>query len=71
MTEIKTTKDSALLMDMLVDANVLSSKGEFRRLIQEGAVTDLNEDKKVTDVNLVPVTGNKFKIGKKRFIKIV
>ena len=58
------------LMDILVEAEILSSKGDFRRLIEEGAVTDLSTEKKLTDVNFVPESGMKFKIGKKRFIKI-
>ncbi|MCX6751273.1 MAG: tyrosine--tRNA ligase [Candidatus Nomurabacteria bacterium] len=59
------------LMDILVEAKILSSKGDFRRLIEEGAVTDLSTDKKLTDANFIPESGMKFKIGKKTFIKII
>lgn len=58
------------LMDILIEAKILSSKGDFRRLIKEGAVTNLDNNKKITDVNIVPILGMKFKIGKKKFIKI-
>ncbi|MEK7060309.1 MAG: tyrosine--tRNA ligase [Patescibacteria group bacterium] len=58
------------LMDILIEAKILSSKGDFRRLIEEGAVTDLSTDKKLTDANFIPENGMQFKIGKKRFIKI-
>ena len=58
------------LMDILIEAKILSSKGDFRRLIEEGAVTDLSTDKKLTDANFIPESGMQFKIGKKRFIKI-
>ena len=33
------------LMDILIEAKILSSKGDFRRLIEEGAVTNLSTDK--------------------------
>lgn len=69
MTELETEKGKTL-MDILVEAKILSSKGEFRRLIEEGAITNLQEDEKITDVNFVPQSGMKFKIGKKRFVKI-
>ncbi len=60
-----------MLMDILVMNKILASKGEFRRLIEEGAVTDLTLDKKITDVNFIPQSGMKFKIGKRKFIKII
>ena len=70
MTELD-GKGGKPLMDILVEAKVLSSKGEFRRLIEEKAVTNLDADKKITDVNFVPQKGMKFKVGKKTFIKII
>ncbi|MFA5095520.1 MAG: tyrosine--tRNA ligase [Candidatus Paceibacterota bacterium] len=68
MTELK--GKGKTLMDVLVEAKILSSKGEFRRLVEEGAITNLDTNKKITDVNFIPENGMKFKIGKKRFIKI-
>lgn len=59
------------LMDVLVEGKVLASKSEFRRLIEEGAVTELGDDKKIDDANFIPKSGMKFKIGKRKFIKIV
>ncbi len=69
MTEL--TSNGKTLMDLLVEAKILSSKGDFRRLIEEGAVTDLDSDKKITDANIFPESGMKFKIGKRKFIKII
>ncbi|MDQ5954820.1 MAG: Tyrosine--tRNA ligase [Patescibacteria group bacterium] len=69
MTEVNSTGET--LMDLLVLNKIVASKGEYRRLVDEGAVTDLDKDEKVEDVNLVPEKGNKFRLGKKRFIKIV
>jgi len=67
---IELAGEGEMLMDLLVKAKILSSKGDFRRLIEEGAVTDLNNDKKIKDVNIIPSSGMKFKIGKRKFIKI-
>lgn len=69
MTEVAWSGES--LMDLLVTHKIVASKGEYRRLVEEGALTDLNKDEKIQDVNIVPEKGNKFRLGKKRFIKIV
>jgi tyrosyl-tRNA synthetase len=61
---------NATLMELLVEHEVVSSKSEFRRLIQEEAITDLTMNEKLKDVNLVPAAGTTFRIGKHRFIKI-
>jgi tyrosyl-tRNA synthetase len=58
------------LMNILVREKVLTSNGEFRRLVKEEAITDLDSDIKVSDVNIIPKSGQRFKIGKHRFIKI-
>lgn len=59
------------LMDILVMTKYLSSKSEFRRRIKEGAITDLDSGEKIMDPNFIPKDGQRFKIGKKSFIKIV
>ncbi len=69
MTEVK-TGGKETLMKILVVAGVLSSKSEFRRLVEEGAVTELQSGEKITDVNFIPRSGMKFKVGKHRFVKI-
>lgn len=58
-----------LLIDLVSDKKIVSSKGEFRRLIGEGAVTHLDTNEKITDVNIV-VSPGVYRIGKKRFFKI-
>ncbi|MDQ3075764.1 MAG: tyrosine--tRNA ligase [bacterium] len=70
MPEIQITNNK-MLMDLLAEGGLVSSKGEFRRLVEEGAVTDLDKDEKVTNVNMIPAAGTRFKIGKKRFVKII
>jgi tyrosyl-tRNA synthetase len=66
--EIK-VKEDLLLVDVLVKNKIVSSKSDFRRLVREGAVTNLDTDEKIKDnnINSQPAT---YRIGKKRFIKI-
>ncbi len=70
MTEVS-LEEGDTLMSLLVKSSILSSKSEFRRLVDEQAITNLDTDEKVTDANLVPENNSRFRIGKKRFIKIV
>lgn len=72
-TELDTV-ESALLLDLLIKAGLTSSKGEGRRLVEQGGISVDNE--KVTDPGLViPVEklkeGIKVKKGKKIFHKII
>jgi tyrosyl-tRNA synthetase len=63
------TNTDTLLVDVLLTHHVVSSKTEFRRLIDEGAIFHLEEHKKITNVQDVAHTGT-YRIGKKRFIQI-
>jgi len=58
------------IMDLLVKNKIVASKMEFRRLVEEGAITDLSTNKKIDEVNIKGVSGMKLKIGKRRFVKI-
>jgi len=58
-----------LLSKVALENNLVGSIGEFKRLIQEGAVT-VNEDQKVESFNMVVENDLVVKIGKKRFLKI-
>lgn len=69
MEEIK-TKAGELLSEVLVKNKVLSSKGEWRRLIAGNAIHDLEKDGNITDTDFRISEDLKLKIGKKRFIKI-
>ncbi len=60
-----------LLSDILVSNKILSSKGEFARLVKEGGVTNLSSEEKITDIRFGVKKEGKYKIGKKHFIKIV
>ena len=68
------------LADISVRANLVKSKGEFRRLVLEGAVTRLLPEggqgsqetgEKINDPNQKVVSTAIFKIGKRRFLKVI
>jgi tyrosyl-tRNA synthetase len=69
MEEVK-LREGALLADLLLEKKVVASKGEFARLVKEGAVTNLTANVKIEDIK-VEAFKAVYKIGKKRFIKIV
>lgn len=58
------------LIDIFVENKIVSSKGDFRRLIEEGAITNLSNDIKIQEPNS-KVANGVYRIGKKRFCRIV
>jgi tyrosyl-tRNA synthetase len=62
-------KEDAKLVDVLLTEKIVSSKTEFRRLVGEGAVTDMDKNEKITDFDSKALKAV-YKIGKHRFIKI-
>ncbi len=63
--------DGELLVDVLSRAKIISSKADFRRLVEEGAVKRLSEEseEKINDLK-TPASPGVYKIGKRRFVKI-
>ncbi|MGC9364094.1 MAG: tyrosine--tRNA ligase [Fidelibacterota bacterium] len=62
--------DDRMLVKILADHAVVSSNGEGRRLIKQGAVKV--NDEKITDVNYCLTNGEYIvKVGKRRFVKII
>jgi tyrosyl-tRNA synthetase len=57
------------LVNVLLAEQVVSSKTEFRRLVDEGAITSMVTKERITDPNSM-VQNDTYKIGKRRFIKI-
>lgn len=57
------------LVDILMKEKLVVSKSEFRRLISEGAITNMDTNEKISDAE-VKVSPGTYKIGKRRFIKI-
>jgi tyrosyl-tRNA synthetase len=70
MEEVK-CKQGETLMQALVKSGIVSSNSDFRRLIEEKAITNLDTEEKITEVSFVPVNDMKFRIGKKRFARII
>lgn len=73
-SDIKTIKVKMKipLVDILIKEGVVSSKSEFRRLIEEGAIKFKGtlEEKKIIDPNTMIGETGALRIGKKRFLKI-
>ncbi len=62
-------KKGLLLIDVLVENKIISSKTDFRRLVDSGAITNLDNNKKISKHNEIAEPGV-YRIGKKRFCKI-
>lgn len=56
------------LIDIFVKEKIISSKSDFRRLINEGAINNMDKDEIISSESVVSVAT--YKIGKKRFCKI-
>lgn len=65
-----TTQKNTLLVDVLLKHKLVSSKADFRRLIDEHAITNLNTNEKIINTQIKTSVGV-YKIGKKRFCKII
>jgi tyrosyl-tRNA synthetase len=69
LEEIK-VENGKLLMDILVENKTVASKGEFRRLVAENAVSNAVSGEKIIDPNTKVHSEITVKVGKKRFVKI-
>ena len=58
------------LIDVLLAEKVVASKGEFRRLVEEGAVSIIDTEEKITSVDVIVTDNGDYKVGKRRFLKI-
>ncbi|MDP2705194.1 MAG: tyrosine--tRNA ligase [Patescibacteria group bacterium] len=64
-------KKGELLSDVLLRAGLVSSKTEWRRLAEDGAVFDMDHGQKITDINEKIKSNTVIKVGKRRFVKII
>ena len=69
MQEIKASKGD-VLSEVLVKNKILSSKGEWRRLVLGKGVHDLNKNNDILDQNIKITEDSTLKIGKKKFVKV-
>ena len=63
-------KNNILLMDIFVENKIVSSKSDFRRLVDSGSITNLDKDEKISSHNEIANSGT-YRVGKKRFCKII
>ncbi|MFA6251267.1 MAG: tyrosine--tRNA ligase [Candidatus Paceibacterota bacterium] len=56
-------------VNVFLNNKIISSKTEFRRLVDEGAITNLETEEKIKDYDSNATSGT-YRIGKKRFIRI-
>ena len=63
-------KGNTLLVDALLSKKIISSKSDYRRLVDERAITNLNTNQKVSSY-AETASGGVYRIGKKRFCKII
>ena len=70
LVEFKVKKGSPLA-DVLVESKLISSKSDFARLVEGGAIREIPSEKKITDNKSVVNESVTLKIGKHRFIKII
>jgi tyrosyl-tRNA synthetase len=59
------------LADVLTGAGLVKSKSDFRRLLDEGAIYDLDSETKITDPAFKMTKPTRLRVGKKRFVKII
>ena len=69
-TDIEEVGGGKAWIDTALEHKFVESKGEFRRLVEAGAVSEMNTGEKVADPNTITKPGV-YKIGKRRFIKII
>ena len=64
-----TVAENVPLIDVLLSEKIVESKNEWKRLLGEGAVTEMTSGEKIVESNIKATEGT-YKIGKRRFIKI-
>lgn len=69
LKETKIKKDT-LLVDAFMNMKLISSKSDFRRLVDEHAIENLDTKERIKDYSTLVQSGV-YRIGKKRFCKIV
>ena len=62
--------EGTALVDVLLQNKLISSKGEWRRLVEQGGATNMDTKEKVSDADLKIESSATYKIGKRRFIKV-
>ncbi len=64
------TANGEKLAEVLAREKIVKSKSDFRRLLDEGAIHDLDANQVLTDPDILVRNNWKLKIGKKRFVEV-
>jgi len=67
--EIVAQKET-LLKDILIDEQIVESHLAFKRLVEQGAIRDVERNEKINDINFKIVESVNLKIGKRTFLKV-
>ncbi|HRH22760.1 MAG TPA: tyrosine--tRNA ligase [Candidatus Paceibacterota bacterium] len=65
-----TVVEKTPIADVVISSKLVASKTEFKRLVGEGAITDVKTGKVIEDFNALVLADMDLKIGKHRFLKI-
>lgn len=65
-----TVTEKTSIIEVVLSTKLVASKTEFKRLVEEGAISDLRTGKVIEDFNTVAIQDMDLKIGKHRFLKI-
>lgn len=68
--DVEEVKGMGTIMETLVSGGIIESNSAARRLFETGSIQDLTADKKA-DAKDEAILGHVYKIGKKKFVKIV
>ena len=60
-----------LLSEILIENKIISSKNEWRRLVDQSGVSVVDGGEKINDLNYKVSKTKTYRVGKKRFIKVV
>lgn len=63
-------KEGTLLVDALIEAKAVSSRSEFRRLVEASAIKTLPNEERISDVQFAVQEDIVVKVGKKTFLRI-
>jgi len=66
----ETDSNGRSLVEVLMSYGLIASKTEYRRLLDAGAVEDMESGESITDIDLIPTQTMVVRIGKKRFLKV-
>lgn len=59
------------LLETVLSNGLLSSKGEYRRVLEQNGIHNLTTNETITDIVYIPEKGTVIKIGKQKFFKII